>query len=99
MKADYDCCTHYREKGYDDGYIMLPIFRVKVCRNCGECHAVWAQQRTFSLWGCSGGSGMERCISKTGRLWIDKPENLGYSIKLSNGREAAASLHPFRCPN
>ena len=28
---------------------------------------------------------MERCISKTGRIWFDKPENLGYSIKLSNG--------------
>ena len=40
-KYIYQCCTHYREKGYDDGYIMLPIFRVKVCRNCGECHAVW----------------------------------------------------------
>lgn len=39
-KYIYQCCTHYREKGYDDGYIMLPIFRVKVCRNCGECHAV-----------------------------------------------------------
>lgn len=20
---------------------MLPIFRVRVCRNCGECQAVW----------------------------------------------------------
>ena len=40
-KYIYQCCTHYREKGYDDGYIMLPIFRVKVCRNCGEYHAVW----------------------------------------------------------
>ena len=25
-KYIYQCCTHYREK---------------VCRNCGECHAVW----------------------------------------------------------
>lgn len=41
MQRDYDCCMHCREAGYDDGYIMLPIFRVKVCRNCGECHAVW----------------------------------------------------------
>ena len=23
-KYIYQCCTHYREKGYDDGYIMLP---------------------------------------------------------------------------
>lgn len=33
MQRDYDCCTHYREKGYDDGYIMLPIFHVKDWRS------------------------------------------------------------------
>ena len=28
---------------YDDGYILLPIFRVRICRNCGECQAVWGR--------------------------------------------------------
>lgn len=39
--SPYRCCTHYRKQGYDDGYLMLPIFRVRVCRNCGACQAVW----------------------------------------------------------
>lgn len=42
-KFPYRCCTHYNEKGYDDGYILLPIFRVRICRNCGECQAVWGR--------------------------------------------------------
>ena len=29
------------ELTYDEGYLMLSIFRVRVCRNCGECQAVW----------------------------------------------------------
>ena len=37
----FECCTHYKTEGFDDGYIMLPIFKVKICRNCGEVHAVW----------------------------------------------------------
>lgn len=37
----YRCCTHYSKQGYDEGYLMLPIFRVRVFRNCGECQAVW----------------------------------------------------------
>lgn len=41
-KYEYeDCCTHYRESGYDFGYIMLPIFKVRVCRNCGDVQAIW----------------------------------------------------------
>ena len=40
-KFPYRCCTHYNKQGYDEGYLMLPIFRVRVCRNCGECQAVW----------------------------------------------------------
>lgn len=40
-RQNEDCCTHYRENGYDDGYIMLPIFKVRVCRNCGDVQAIW----------------------------------------------------------
>ena len=40
-KLSYQCCTHYNKQGYDEGYLMLPLFRVRVCRNCGECQAVW----------------------------------------------------------
>ena len=39
-KFPYRCCTYYNKQGYDEGYLMLPIFRVRVCRNCGECQAV-----------------------------------------------------------
>ena len=37
----FECCTHYKTAGFDEGYIILPIFKVKVCQNCGEVHAVW----------------------------------------------------------
>lgn len=40
-RQNEDCCTHYRESGYDFGYIMLPIFKVRVCRNCGDVKAIW----------------------------------------------------------
>ena len=30
------CCTHYGEHGCDYGYVILPCFRVAVCRDCGE---------------------------------------------------------------
>ena len=30
---------------------MLPIFRVKVCRNCGECHAVWCMAANILFMG------------------------------------------------
>lgn len=40
-KFPHRCCTHYSKQGYDEGYLMLPIFRVRVCRNCGECQAAW----------------------------------------------------------
>ena len=41
MSKEYDCCTHYSVQGYDDGYIVCPIFKVKICKNCGEVHADW----------------------------------------------------------
>lgn len=36
-----DCCTHYREKGYWYGYIVHPIFKIRMCRNCGDTQAIW----------------------------------------------------------
>lgn len=47
MEANYDCCTHYKTDGYDDGYIMSPLFPVKVCRNCGEVIAKFGVIRGF----------------------------------------------------
>lgn len=32
-----NCCTHYNGTGeYDEGYVILPVFRVAVCHDCGE---------------------------------------------------------------
>ena len=42
MNKDLDCCTHYNRQGYYTGYVMLPVFRVRICRNCGEVHAEWS---------------------------------------------------------
>lgn len=47
METNYDCCTHYKTDGYDDGYIMSPLFPVKVCRNCGEVIAKFGVIRGF----------------------------------------------------
>ena len=35
MNKDLDCCTHYNRQGYYTGYVMLPVFRVRICPNCG----------------------------------------------------------------
>ena len=43
MNKDLDCCTHYNRQGYYTGYVMLPVFRVRICRNCGEVHAEWSR--------------------------------------------------------
>ena len=43
INKDLDCCTHYNRQGYYTGYVMLPVFRVRICRNCGEVHAEWGR--------------------------------------------------------
>ena len=94
-KFPYKCCTHYNKQGYDEGYLMLPIFRVRVFRNCGECQAVWGWAANILLCWCSVGSGMEKFTLTAKNL--DKSEICGYSEKSSKRAwEAAASLHPFQ---
>jgi len=45
------CCTHYDSSDYSVGYVMLPIFKVKICENCGDvtmiCNSIL--QRVFAL--------------------------------------------------
>ena len=50
MNKDLDCCTHYNRQGYYTGYVMLPVFRVRICRNCGEVHAEWSRVAKCIFW-------------------------------------------------
>lgn len=35
-----DCCTHYHTDKYRPGYVIIPIFRVRMCENCGEIELI-----------------------------------------------------------
>lgn len=52
MNKDLDCCTHYNRQGYYTGYVMLPVFRVRICRNCGEVHAEWSRMADCFNYSC-----------------------------------------------
>ena len=51
MNKDLDCCTHYNRQGYYTGYVMLPVFRVRICRSCGEVHAEWSRAANLLFMG------------------------------------------------
>lgn len=37
-----DCCTHYKTNEYEEGYLFLPWFNVKVCCNCDAMILEWS---------------------------------------------------------